>query len=84
MTHDRTRATGKNGTELARAFDQTGMAQGVNTAIKGMQPSGSQPVVDCVARQSRLEELCARDDPSLPRGKLRDWSVGSSRHANRR
>ena len=41
------------------------MADGVNGTVKGMEPAGSDPSVDLVARISARHQLPVRDDPVL-------------------
>jgi hypothetical protein len=48
------------------------MADEVDSAIKGVEASGSQPVVDCFGGLAELEQLSAGDDASLPGGERRD------------
>ena len=58
------------------------MAQEVDAAVQGVQPPGSQPMIDGVGRQSGVQKLGTGDDAALAGREVRDGALTRYTHAD--
>lgn len=71
----RSGAAGEDGGELAGARAEDGMAHRIDPAMHGLEPPGRQPTCDPSPRDSRSEQLGARDHAQLAAGEVGDHPI---------
>jgi hypothetical protein len=79
VTQDGAVAEREHRGQCARLSWKPRLTDGVNPAVKGMETAEPKPMVDRASAEAKALELCARNQPVLPRGNTPDRPLDLTR-----